>query len=133
MIPVTVWVPLGTIPSAFAPKLYGSFPKLGVPFGGPYNRDYSILGSKLGSPYFGKLPYKPSTLNPEPSCQEFPPSTPSKSRPLSREHCHPPKKVSFQPLNYLKGGGGHEGIISGSIIEVSKGVTGLDATLNPKL
>ena len=24
--------------------------------GGPYNRDYSILGSILGSPYFGKLP-----------------------------------------------------------------------------
>ena len=26
-------------------------------FGGPYNKDYSILGSILGSPYFGKLPY----------------------------------------------------------------------------
>ena len=24
--------------------------------GGPYNKDYSILGSILGSPYFGKLP-----------------------------------------------------------------------------
>ena len=26
--------------------------------GGPYNKDYSILGSILGSPYLGKLPYK---------------------------------------------------------------------------
>ena len=25
---------------------------------GPYNRDYSILGSILGSPYFGKIPYR---------------------------------------------------------------------------
>ena len=31
--------------------------KLAVPFNrGPYNKDYSILGSILGSPYFGKLP-----------------------------------------------------------------------------
>ena len=28
----------------------------GYLFGGPNNKDYSILGSKLGSPYFGKLP-----------------------------------------------------------------------------
>ena len=30
-----------------------------VPFNfrGPNNEDYSILGSILGSPYFGKLPY----------------------------------------------------------------------------
>ena len=35
------------------------FLKLEVPFlGGPYNKDYSILGSILGSPYLGKLPYK---------------------------------------------------------------------------
>ena len=27
----------------------GGFPKLGVPFWGPYNKDYSILGSILGS------------------------------------------------------------------------------------
>ena len=32
------------------------FPKLGVLFGGPHNKDYSILGSRLGSAYFGKLP-----------------------------------------------------------------------------
>ena len=34
----------------------GGFPKLGVPFWGPNNKDYSILGSILRSPYFGKLP-----------------------------------------------------------------------------
>ena len=36
------------------------FPKLGVPFWGPYNKDYSILVSilVLGSPYFGKLPFE---------------------------------------------------------------------------
>ena len=28
----------------------------GYPFEGPNNEDYSILGSILGSPYFGKLP-----------------------------------------------------------------------------
>ena len=28
----------------------------GTLFGCPYNKDYSILGSILGSPYFGKLP-----------------------------------------------------------------------------
>ena len=33
------------------------FPKIrGALFGDPYNKDYSILGSILGSPYFGKLP-----------------------------------------------------------------------------
>ena len=30
----------------------------GTLFRGPYNKDYSILGSILGSPYFGKLPSK---------------------------------------------------------------------------
>ena len=29
----------------------------GYLFGGPYNKDYSILGSILGYPNFGKLPY----------------------------------------------------------------------------
>ena len=28
----------------------------GYPFEGPHNKDCSILGSILGSPYFGKLP-----------------------------------------------------------------------------
>ena len=41
-------------------RKYRGFPKLGVPFGGPYNKDYSILGSILGSPYFRKLPYSGS-------------------------------------------------------------------------
>ena len=36
---------------------FGGFPKLGVPFGGPSNKGYSILGSILGSPNFGKLPF----------------------------------------------------------------------------
>ena len=37
---------------------YGGFPKLGAPFwGGPYSKDYRTLGSILGSPSFGKLPY----------------------------------------------------------------------------
>ena len=34
------------------------FPKInGTLFGSPHNKDYSILGSILGSHYFGKLPY----------------------------------------------------------------------------
>ena len=37
--------------------IYGGFPKLGYLFGDPYNKDYSILGSILGSPCFRKLPY----------------------------------------------------------------------------
>ena len=31
-------------------------------FGGTYNKDYSILGSILGSPYFWKLPYRASQI-----------------------------------------------------------------------
>ena len=35
------------------------FPRIrGTLFGGPNNEDYSILGSILGSPYFGKLLYR---------------------------------------------------------------------------
>ena len=37
-------------------KVCGGFPKLGVPFWGPYNENCSILGSILGSLYLGKLP-----------------------------------------------------------------------------
>ena len=34
------------------------FPKIrGTYFGGPYNKDYSTLGSILGSHCFGKVPY----------------------------------------------------------------------------
>ena len=29
----------------------------GYHFGGLHNKDYSISGSKLGSPYFGKVPF----------------------------------------------------------------------------
>ena len=36
------------------PKIRGTF------LGGPYNKDYSILGSTLGSPYLGKLPQTPA-------------------------------------------------------------------------
>ena len=36
--------------------IYGGFPNLVVPFEGPYNRDYNILGLIWGSPDFGKLP-----------------------------------------------------------------------------
>ena len=32
----------------------------GCPFGGPYNKDYSILGSILGSPHFGKPSNSPN-------------------------------------------------------------------------
>ena len=35
----------------------GGFLKLGVPFGGSQNKDYSIWGSISGSPCFGKLPF----------------------------------------------------------------------------
>ena len=34
----------------------------GYHFGGPYNKDYSILGSILGSPYCGKLPYRGNNM-----------------------------------------------------------------------
>ena len=37
---------------------YGSFRKLWAPYSGdPENMDYNILGSILGSPYFGKVAY----------------------------------------------------------------------------
>ena len=53
------------------PKQYGGFPKLGVPgtfFWGPHNKDYSILGSILGFPHFGKVPYcNPYDFHPQPS------------------------------------------------------------------
>ena len=52
VLPVSPPTPSG----AFMEK-YKGFPELGVAFWGPYNKDYSILGSILGSPYFEKLPY----------------------------------------------------------------------------
>ena len=36
--------------------LTGGFPKLGVPFWGPNNKDHNILVSILVSPFLGKLP-----------------------------------------------------------------------------
>ena len=38
--------------------LYGGSQNYGYPFGGPHNKDYNILGSTLGFPYLGKLPYR---------------------------------------------------------------------------
>ena len=39
-------------------KFIWGFPKImGNLCGGPRNKDYSILGSMLGFPYFGKVPY----------------------------------------------------------------------------
>ena len=32
--------------------IYGDFPKLGGPFWGPHNKDYSILGVYIGVPLF---------------------------------------------------------------------------------
>ena len=43
-------------PGFFLDMADRGFPKLGIPFRGPQNKDYSILGSILGSPYLGKLP-----------------------------------------------------------------------------
>ena len=48
---------MGSTPKRVFPTLGGTF--LGVLF----NKDYSILGSMLGSPYLGKLPYKPKVFN----------------------------------------------------------------------
>ena len=38
------------------PNIRGTF------FGGPHNKDYSIWGSTLGSPYFGKQPFRDEGL-----------------------------------------------------------------------
>ena len=38
-------------------RIFGGFPKLGYHFGGPYGEDYSILGVRVGSAHFGKLPF----------------------------------------------------------------------------
>ena len=43
--------------SSTQPEIFWGFPKLGVSVSGLYNKDYSIRGSILGSPYFGKLPF----------------------------------------------------------------------------
>ena len=38
---------------------------MGTFFGGPHNKDYSIVGSKLGSPYLGKPPSPAPSGRPE--------------------------------------------------------------------
>ena len=38
-------------------RSHGALPKLGNLVGRPHNKDYSILRSILGSPYFGKQPH----------------------------------------------------------------------------
>ena len=43
--------------------LHGGFPKFGVPCWGSQYKDYSILVSILGSPYFGKLPHEPCVFS----------------------------------------------------------------------
>ena len=44
--------------SATVPQRIWGFPKIrGYLFGGPHNKDHSTLGSILGSPCFGKLPF----------------------------------------------------------------------------
>ena len=46
-------------PAHFSQTIWG-FPKnKGTILGGPLDKDYSILGSMLGSPYLGKLPFGP--------------------------------------------------------------------------
>ena len=39
-----------------------AFPKPWDIFQGPCAKDYRILGSRLGSPYLGKLPFRPGRL-----------------------------------------------------------------------
>ena len=46
---------LGLLTMALS-RIWG-FPKIRGTILGVHNKDYSILGSILGSPYFGKLPY----------------------------------------------------------------------------
>ena len=43
------------IPYLGSPKIRHTFVE------GPHSKDYSVLGSFLGSPYFGRLPYWDST------------------------------------------------------------------------
>ena len=53
----TVLVDGGSLHHIISPSYgpYGGFPKLGVPFWGPNNKDYSILGSILGVPLFSEI------------------------------------------------------------------------------
>ena len=42
--------------------LLEGFPKLGLPFWGSHNKDYSIFGCILGSSYSGKIPLPAKTI-----------------------------------------------------------------------
>ena len=56
-------VPFGALPGVgMAGDDMGVSPIWGYHFEGPNNKDFSILGSILGSPYFGKLPYSARNL-----------------------------------------------------------------------
>ena len=82
--------------------------------GVPYNKDYGSLGSMLGSPYLGKLPY----------CQgEDPPQLRAlQQHPLQPSRCAPGGCEAL-PLSGFRGpvlgevllghSGGHAGIIEG--------------------
>ena len=52
----TTWQHLWRNQASSSPS-YGGFQKSGVPFWGPYNQNYSILGSIMGSPHVWKRKY----------------------------------------------------------------------------
>ena len=78
----------------------------GYLFGGSYNKDCSALGSILGSPYFGKLPYdfeeyglpslQPITLNPKPITLKPKPYVHGRSRNPSQAILPPGRWVGGQ-------------------------------------
>ena len=50
------WIRQSAVASESKVHKFRGVLNLGVPVGVPYSKDYSILGSMLGSPYLGKLP-----------------------------------------------------------------------------
>ena len=53
------WGYIGTKEKKTEATILGlGFLKVGVPFGGPHDKDCNILGSILGYPYFGTSPYR---------------------------------------------------------------------------
>ena len=54
---------VGYISCALSYQDLGVSQNSGYYFGGPYNKDYSIFGSILGFPYFGKLPFEKHQFN----------------------------------------------------------------------
>ena len=67
---------------------FRGFPKLGVPFGGPNNKDHNILGSILGSPYFGKLPFRALPPQKKKTDMETPRKCPLEATVCCREAIH---------------------------------------------